>query len=186
MQEEGHRGLYPQLEEKPGDSKREPPSPPTFPNMLEYFCKRVCEVVVRLVLTPVVTQLRQEYKYCVISQLSHGMVAITQCGGIVYQVRCWNQFYVYCQQFCCISAVQANLSVESSPGTGWGNLVYSTAAGNLPFSPLVMSEALKFLRLCLDCSAGVTREQRQRSQMLPAISVYLKELSTSTSGTNTH
>ncbi len=97
-----------------------------------------------------------------------------------------SKFYIHCQEFCCISAVQANLSVEASPGTGWGNLVYSTAAGNLPFSPLVMSEALKFLRLCLDCSAGVTKEQRQRSQMLPAISVYLKELSSSTSGTNTH
>ena len=50
---------------------------------------------------------------------------------------------------------------------------YSTDVGSLPFRPPMLSECLKFLRMCLLESAGVTEEQRMTSQTLKPIAKYL-------------
>lgn len=68
---------------------------------------------------------------------------------------------------------------------GLSNLMYSTAAGKLPFSPPVLSGALKFLRLCLEFSAAVSKEQKQASRTLPAIASYFKTVHVSADGTYT-
>ena len=55
---------------------------------------------------------------------------------------------------------------------------YVTAAGKLPFAPAIMTEALKFLLLCLECSAGVTSEHRLTNTALKPLTHYLSQLTT--------
>ena len=51
--------------------------------------------------------------------------------------------------------------------------MYSTTTGKLPFPPPVLSEALKFLSLCLSHSAGVTSHQTLEGTSLPVIASYI-------------
>jgi proteasome component ECM29 len=53
---------------------------------------------------------------------------------------------------------------------------FATAAGKLPFAPAIMTEALGFLVLCLEESAGVSEEQRLSGTALAPISHYLTQL----------
>ena len=55
--------------------------------------------------------------------------------------------------------------------------VYATAAGRLPFNPLVLTEGLRFVRECLAASAGVTSEQRVMRTSLPVLAGYLRKVS---------
>ena len=52
------------------------------------------------------------------------------------------------------------------------------AVGKLPFAPAIMTEALGFLRLCLEESAGVSEEQRLSGTTLAPVSLYLTSLGT--------
>lgn len=53
---------------------------------------------------------------------------------------------------------------------------YSTAAGKLPFSPAILIEALGFLRLCLEESAGVSEEDRFTGKTLDNVREYLLKI----------
>ena len=57
---------------------------------------------------------------------------------------------------------------------------YSTVAGTMPLHPLSMAAALRFLRLCLLISAGVTDDQKDTHEGLKLLARHLKG-----SGTNT-
>ena len=65
--------------------------------------------------------------------------------------------------------LQANLALTSGQS-------YSIASGKLPFPPLALVEAVKFLRACLANSAGVTKEQVLTNQTLPTISTFLTQV----------
>ena len=56
---------------------------------------------------------------------------------------------------------------------------FATAVGKLPFSPAILTEALAFLRLCLEESAGVSEEERLTGKTLPPVRAYLLRLATS-------
>lgn len=58
---------------------------------------------------------------------------------------------------------------------------YKSAAGKLPFAPAIMTEALKFLRICLEASAGVTMEHCLATTTLVPVSSYLSALYSSSS-----
>ena len=58
---------------------------------------------------------------------------------------------------------------------------FVTAAGKLPFSPAIMTEALGFLVLCLEESAGVSEEQRLSGTALAPVSHYITQLVSPTS-----
>jgi proteasome component ECM29 len=53
---------------------------------------------------------------------------------------------------------------------------FATAAGILPFSPAIMTEALTFLQLCLEESAGVSEDDRLAGTTLFQVSQYLSGL----------
>ena len=53
---------------------------------------------------------------------------------------------------------------------------FTTAAGKLPFAPSILTEALVFLRLCLEESAGVSEEQRLSGTTLAPVSHYLTHI----------
>ena len=54
--------------------------------------------------------------------------------------------------------------------------VYSIATGKLPFPPLALTEAVKFLRACLTHSSKVTEEQVLTGQTLPSIASFLAQV----------
>lgn len=58
---------------------------------------------------------------------------------------------------------------------------YTTATGKLPFAPVIMTEALKFLWLCLETSAGVSEGDRHGNTALVPVAGYLTGLQQSSS-----
>ena len=60
---------------------------------------------------------------------------------------------------------------------------YTTAVGKLPFAPVIMTEALKFLWLCLEASAGVSEGDRHGNTALVPVASYLTCLGTADSAT---
>lgn len=72
--------------------------------------------------------------------------------------------------------IQAALAKDSGSA-------YSTATGQLPLHPRILTEGFHFLRLCLSHSAEVTSEHKVMGTSLPLLVKYLAKISSSSEST---